>query len=414
LQKTNKLLINLMKIKRIEIKNLWGQDIKWELKNDVNILVGNNGSGKSTILKMLNVAFSLKDIDENLKIFNYVEKMIIELDDETIIQINSEEVKISNFKNINNFKNRNLSYINTFDTPMSLGNNSETLLDFLLTSKDGLKNKFILYQRNLSKLVEQIFTKNENSEDKFNKIEKIYQAKNIFIRQINTLFKETGKIFDEENFNFKKDDNINSMEIEKLSSGEKQIFIILLTVLLQDQKQFVLILDEPEISLHIDWQRILIDYILELNPNCQIIIATHSPTIFYKGYDTKMQRISKICTPTDLSKQSSIILEQINKIPNRLELVQQQFDSILAKPQPQLYDFNIVLNQIPTFTIDDCYEIIKILVQNNIQPDVFTFTTLISKVNSFDEAENLYISMKNYNIKPNEHAYNNLLKKSPM
>jgi len=37
--------------------------------------------------------------------------------------------------------------------------------------------------------------------------------------------------------------------------------------------------DEPELSLHIEWQEKIISSIRDLNPNSQIIVATHSPEI---------------------------------------------------------------------------------------------------------------------------------------
>jgi predicted ATP-dependent endonuclease of OLD family len=39
------------------------------------------------------------------------------------------------------------------------------------------------------------------------------------------------------------------------------------------------IADEPELSLHIDWQRKILNALLDLNPKAQIIVATHSPEI---------------------------------------------------------------------------------------------------------------------------------------
>lgn len=67
-----------------------------------------------------------------------------------------------------------------------------------------------------------------------------------------------------------------------LSSGEKQLIILLTEVLLQESKPFIFIADEPELSLHISWQRMIIPSLEELNTNAQIIVATHSPEIVGK------------------------------------------------------------------------------------------------------------------------------------
>ena len=70
--------------------------------------------------------------------------------------------------------------------------------------------------------------------------------------------------------------------MSQLSSGEKQLIILLTEALLQKGNQTLFIADEPELSLHIEWQRKVISSIRKLNPNSQIIIATHSPEIVGK------------------------------------------------------------------------------------------------------------------------------------
>lgn len=67
--------------------------------------------------------------------------------------------------------------------------------------------------------------------------------------------------------------------IAKLSSGEKQLIILLAEALLQRGKHYVYLADEPELSLHIEWQRKILPAIKSLNQNAQIIAATHSPEV---------------------------------------------------------------------------------------------------------------------------------------
>lgn len=64
-----------------------------------------------------------------------------------------------------------------------------------------------------------------------------------------------------------------------LSSGEKQLLILLSETLLQNQRPFIFVADEPEISLHVSWQDQLIGSLRELNKSAQLIVATHSPDI---------------------------------------------------------------------------------------------------------------------------------------
>lgn len=66
---------------------------------------------------------------------------------------------------------------------------------------------------------------------------------------------------------------------DRLSSGEKQLLVLLTETLLQKNKPYIFIADEPELSLHIAWQAKIISSIRRLNDNSQLIIATHSPEI---------------------------------------------------------------------------------------------------------------------------------------
>ena len=66
------------------------------------------------------------------------------------------------------------------------------------------------------------------------------------------------------------------------------MLLILLKVFLLDKKPAMIFMDEPEISLHIRWQSEIIDRMRQINPFCQIIIATHSPSMFGTGWGDKV------------------------------------------------------------------------------------------------------------------------------
>lgn len=70
--------------------------------------------------------------------------------------------------------------------------------------------------------------------------------------------------------------------IDRLSSGEKQLLILLIEALLQKSRPYVYLADEPELSLHIEWQRNILPAIRRLNPYAQIVAATHSPEVASK------------------------------------------------------------------------------------------------------------------------------------
>lgn len=74
-----------------------------------------------------------------------------------------------------------------------------------------------------------------------------------------------------------------------LSSGEKHLIKILLAAMAGGAN--TVIIDEPELSMHIDWQRVFVSTVLSLNPSCQLIIASHSPEIMAELADEKIFKI---------------------------------------------------------------------------------------------------------------------------
>ncbi|MGJ8682854.1 AAA family ATPase [Paraglaciecola sp.] len=73
------------------------------------------------------------------------------------------------------------------------------------------------------------------------------------------------------------------IRLSDLSSGEKHILSILGKAALSSIEGAVFVADEPELSLHLDWQRMILPSIIKLSPKSQIIVATHSPSIYARG-----------------------------------------------------------------------------------------------------------------------------------
>lgn len=75
------------------------------------------------------------------------------------------------------------------------------------------------------------------------------------------------------------------VEMEELSSGEKQIVSLFSHLVLDDEESNYIIIDEPELSLSVDWQQKFLEDISNLD-SCQFIGAvTHSPFIFENSLD---------------------------------------------------------------------------------------------------------------------------------
>lgn len=136
-------------------------------------------------------------------------------------------------------------------------------------------------QNSISQNVEKAISRNE-----LDKLSLYYQKKNTFQALVNQMFSSTHKeICDTaDGLMFRLEDG-TLLAPHELSSGEKQLLILLIFALAENNQEFITLWDEPEISLHIDWQRKLINTVHMLNPNGQLIISTHSPSIIYEGWE---------------------------------------------------------------------------------------------------------------------------------
>ena len=83
-------------------------------------------------------------------------------------------------------------------------------------------------------------------------------------------------------------DDVHHWSWKNFSVESAKVVIILLRVFLMDEQPYILLMDEPEISLHIEWQYRLFEEIQKLNPHCQIITSTHSPSLFGDGWGDKL------------------------------------------------------------------------------------------------------------------------------
>jgi len=81
--------------------------------------------------------------------------------------------------------------------------------------------------------------------------------------------------------------NGKELSLDQLSSGEKQEIVLLFELIFKSKQNMLLLIDEPEISLHISWQKKFIDdlqKIVEYN-KMNVIVATHSPQIINNHWD---------------------------------------------------------------------------------------------------------------------------------
>jgi len=284
-------------IKSIEIQKIYkNKNFKWLVGEDTNILIGKNGTGKSTILKLIHACIN-KD-KEVLNKFNFpsVELKIKKYYDDSSFQ----DITISNTQNFSDIKS---ILVDTFDGKAIKCEKNQSDLDCKLEklvenfgqyqlelSKEfekesqEIRDKISIIIENISKATPSELTEFQDLKVKENiKRETIYKRINLFKEILDDFLLDTKKeiiLDDSKNpllIKLKNEDMY--LSLDKISSGEKQILVIFLTVLLEKDEPFILLMDEPETSLHVEWQSKLIESIKELNDNIQMIIATHNPLL---------------------------------------------------------------------------------------------------------------------------------------
>ena len=259
-------------IKQIEIDALWSgkKHILWQLDPHVNILSGINGVGKSTILNKV-----FRSVCTNGDLVNHLLKGVhITADPEDATHIRFDIIRSLDSPVLDN------ETLNMVDARI------RSALDFQLYH---LQRKYLDYQVNIgNRIIEELQKGNADAAQKLSK------AKSRFQDMVDDLFEETGKKIVRTENEIRFSQIGETLVPYQLSSGEKQMLAILLTVLVEDEQPYVLFMDEPEVSLHIEWQKRLIELIVELNPNVQIILTTHSPAVIMNGWIDKVTEVSAI------------------------------------------------------------------------------------------------------------------------
>lgn len=266
-------------ISRIEISSLWSghKHIVWDLRPDVNVLSGRNGAGKSTILnKLIQHLRTVPTTGEIAGGTHFGVKIDFSPLDATSIRydvMRSFDRKIIAAEPIGGIKDVRIV----------------TELDWQLYL---VQRRYLDYQVNVGNRMIALLTSGDP--DAREKATQTANLKTRFLDIVDELFSETGKRINRQS------NELSFLQYEEeippycLSSGEKQILLILLTVLTEDQQPYVIFMDEPEASLHFEWQRRLIALVRELNPNAQVIMTTHSPALIMNGWEDCVTEVSDI------------------------------------------------------------------------------------------------------------------------
>jgi len=198
--------------------------------------------------------------------------------------------------NINKIKEKIIQFKMRFEKLSREGIYSKAL------SSDNVRSAIIKYLEDLEALLS-----NHDKPDKiwialnqanFNRVSKMFdlfinheqRVKEVqveietFTSVINDFLKDSGK-----NIHFNESTGVpyfstassnHNLFLSELSSGETQIVILLSYFAFLAKKGIPIIIDEPELSLHVEWQKYFVEAVKKVMPSeCQTIMATHSPEI---------------------------------------------------------------------------------------------------------------------------------------
>ncbi len=240
----------MARISRVVVKELLGYyNVSWDLRPGVNILSGANGSGKSTLLravgeKLLCGSISTSEVNAMAPPVGEVD---ITIEGGTI---SADEVIVVN---------------------RSLGRSGCSLMEY------------------------QGAGSSEISEEHFD----------LFCDIIDELLESSAKRVDRGCWRsemgvddlvleiYGRADKVLPIRYEWLSAGEQLALSLIFAVAVRGGAK-VMLLDEPEVSLSIEWQKTFLENILRLNSALQIIVATHSPALIMRGWVDRVTEIEDI------------------------------------------------------------------------------------------------------------------------
>ena len=257
------------------------------INNEVNRL---NNNFRDKILKTsINIYSEKKNFSDIInEIENSNEEKILEIQ-ESYLNIMTN-LKLINEREIEKYNNFFSSYIKKYE--QITDENDEKVKHFPIN--------LVLQYSEISKIRKVVELAQQMEKDK----KQAEKPLELFCSTLNSFLSRAGDI-DSKNIiietigqpgvYFKIPNNQNKLSVQKLSSGEKQLIIFFANLIfgVNDRKNGIFIVDEPELSLHLTWQKLFIEQTLKINNNIQLIFATHSPEIVGRHRD-KMYKLEKV------------------------------------------------------------------------------------------------------------------------
>ena len=286
-----------MKIKNLHIEEYNGLenlDINFESEGkvlDLIVLAGINGSGKTRVLESV-LDFFYK-IEMFYKSQNKIELFYEEIENESIKTAGNIDVFYNELKNGAKGAFLSPKYLEIKKIlkkfPKIIYVPTEINFQKVQKAQTNLKKEYrfinIVDSYEIKDIPSYIATRiskvaNEEENLTMGQVRKkvFAEINGIFeILELDVKLSEISK--DENSMPIFTDSSGKKFGINELSSGEKQLFLRTLAIKMLEPENSIIMIDEPELSLHPKWQQKIVDVYRKIGRNNQIILATHSPHI---------------------------------------------------------------------------------------------------------------------------------------
>ncbi len=270
-----------MKLRKLHIENykiFKDFNISFVDKEDkplpIIVLAGVNGSGKTTLLEFIKDFETLGYFDINGQYLNVEYKGTIQ---KVISANNSTNLSVYEY----NFFSKNVVYF-------------QSGIDKIENIKETIREKYIDRAFEIDKPSKALEELQDYIKDIFNGLDLTFNLSTINYNKKEVLFKDNNGV---------------EFDIDELSTGEKTLLSKVLYLFFKDYKDKVILIDEPELSLHPSWQNKVLKIYenFALKNNCQVIIATHSPHIIGSAKNEYLRFLIK--------EDNKIVVKQLSDSP---------------------------------------------------------------------------------------------------
>ncbi len=126
-----------------------------------------------------------------------------------------------------------------------------------------------------------------DTESKLAIFDDLYEKINLYLSTLNERFLNKHLTISKQDGFVVTTENGRKLDLEDLSSGEKHEIVLLYEMLFNAKPNSFILIDEPEISFHVEWQEVFLDNLLKIAriSNLDILVATHSPQIINDKWD---------------------------------------------------------------------------------------------------------------------------------